>query len=62
MKIAITQSTEKKFNHNGERYVDTETLCGDVTNFEDVTVLIGLITNIFPNVDIKVSTNNIEEG
>lgn len=59
-KITIDQTVIHKRN-NGETWSSEESLEGMTANFEDCQTLMGIITEVFPNATVTISTTNIKE-
>lgn len=60
-KITIEQDLVHRRN-NGETWTSTERIEGTANDFETVTTIMGVISEVFPNSTISVTTSNHEEN
>lgn len=61
-RIKISQEVVHEPVREGDKeWTSCEELDGCTDSFEDVNAMIGLVTQIFPNAEITISTNNKEE-
>ena len=60
-KITIEQEVVHH-NRNGEPWTSNECIEGTANDFETVSTIMGIISEVFPNSTISVSTSNHKEN